>query len=236
MIAVPATAPPTPVVRFPVAAVPYRFLIALPVFADPADPAASRAAAALAAAEVVTRGKGLSYVVTIDPEAAGVIWQQALAAEGEPGRSKSLGAALRDIVARINKEIRGSGWTYPTVTALPAPREFVVPINRFEDRRNHALFPNAKHWTGALTDHALIGGPGEPTRTPADMRIAIADLMERYLALHPLDSGPVHQATIAIAATHITSWHYATPGTIAITRETLIKYIEFAEAARTTPA
>ncbi len=233
MIAASTQADPAAVVRFPIPSVVYRRLVELPALSvDVGDPAASRAAAALAGAETITRGKGLSYVVTTDPAAAGILWQIAIAIEGTDTRSKQLGAALRDLIVRINREIRDAGWTYPTVGALPQPRRFVVPVEPGEEFRNTALLTGSKTWTGVDDDYAIIGGRGEPTRTAADMRVAVAELMERYLARYPLETGPVHQAAIVIAATMIVREHYPHPCTFYVSRRSLRKYVEIAEQAR----
>lgn len=220
----------TALIRLPIAAIPYAALIADPhLTADNPDPVTARAIIALSLSQTVTRGKGLSHVVTIDPEAAGIVWRRCLAIEGDPAQSKRMRAALRDVVARINIEVKAAGYTYPSTTQLPQRRTVAVPVFDGEERNNLAAIPNGKNWTGSPFEYAVFGGPGEPTRTAADMRIAVADLIERYLALYPFDVR-VDQPEIVIAADMITRDHYAVPGPVAITRAHLRKYVDVVHA------
>jgi len=230
----PVVRPAAPtLIRFPISATIHPILVGLPVFTFSAadSPAISRAAAALATAEIITRGKGRSYVVTVDPEAAGVIWQQCLLAEGDADRSKTVGAGLRAIIARINAEVRAAGYTYPSTVALPQRRTFTVPVGPAEVRRNRVALPAAKHWSGSDHDLAVIGGPGEPTRTAADMRVAVADLIERYLARWPFGR-PVHQEAIVIASAAIVADRYPHPCSFSVTRAVLRIYLDNADDAR----
>lgn len=93
-------------------------------------------------------------------------------------------------------------------------------------RRNYAPLRDAKGWSGAGGEYALMGGKGEPTRTWADMRVALADQMKRYLARFPFPDVVVDDGLAERVAALITGDQYVHPATVVVTREQLLKYVK----------
>lgn len=81
---------------------------------------------------------------------------------------------------------------------------------------------------GAPGEYVLIGGPGEPTRTWEDMRLALSGQLQRHLNRFPDPAGEVDDALAYRAASLITGDHYAVPGTVALTREHALRYVALA--------
>jgi hypothetical protein len=93
------------------------------------------------------------------------------------------------------------------------------------ERRNHTPLRDGKTLSGKPGEYALMGGKGEPVRTWADMRWALADQMKRYLSRFPDPAGAVDDALAQRVAALIVGDHYVHPATVIVTREQLLKYV-----------
>lgn len=191
-----------------------------------------RIAVALSLAVSTQRGRFISYEIAADPAALGILWQECMVMISELPTGQ-LTVALGKVCQRINTALRDVGYTYPTINALPERREAAGPVRPVEEtvRRNYATLPLNKGITGADYDMAVFGGPGEPTRTPEDMRVAIEDQMERYLQRFPAPFA-VTEGMRKRAAALIVADHYSHPCHLYLTRSHLIRYLELPAVRR----
>jgi hypothetical protein len=108
-------------------------------------------------------------------------------------------------------------------------------VNAAAERRNPAPLRDPR-WTGADREYAVAAGRGEPTRTPADMRDALAAQLVRYFGQHPDPAGPVAAGLAAETAARIVADHYRHPTTVALTRLHLLAYVHAARTDQTAAA
>lgn len=253
-------------------------------------PAAVRAGEALNTAPTRKYGRGYAAVVTLDVEAASVVWEYCdsvgttFSMESDP-ETRADGRALLTVRDRVERAIVNRGCPAPTQQqrslppAPPAEPELMsqVAARRAAEqrnargevelgtvaiattyppdawggeeegwqvvlvptqdgstpgmqRRNYVPLRDAKGWSGAGGEYALLGSVGEPSRTWADMRWALADQMTRYLAQFPDPAGPVDDELARRVAALIVGDHYVHPATVRIQRFHLLKYVEVARA------
>ncbi len=227
--------------------------VAMSLIADfldhPPGSEAARAAQALRAATSRRLGAGRTYVVTCDVLAAGALWDHCVTAGAalisQPSQDcRNDGRALIAAAQRIGLMMGTVGWSKPTPSCGPLPlttalsplhgpaRPETDPVPGMGPRYNRAPLRDPADQTGAPMEWALVGSPGEPTRTLTDMQVALADQLRRYVTRFPDPAGEVDDELALRAAQLITADQYRRPGTVLVRRVHVLMYVARARAQR----
>lgn len=220
-------------------------------FCMEADPETRRDGRALLAARDLI-AKAIAATGWTAPTDASPSQPPAGAAEEQPQQRKPEQPEVPELMSQTRarqeaakRNARGEVELGTTAVAAPYPPESwggeeegwvvtLVPTGDHStpsfERRNHTPLRDGKNWSGKPGEFALLGGVGEPVRTWADMRWALAEQLKRYLSRFPDPAGAVDDALAEKVAALVVGDHYVVPGTVVLTREHVLKYVELARA------